>query len=105
MCQVDLGRLTISQLGYVTDSAAVLKLFPELTHLRLHISDEPGRILPSAFLGETVPRPRSLELYDVPFPGSLYLLSSTMHPVNLAFIIFLVPGTDAGGHRLARSVD
>ena len=80
VCQIVLGRLTTSQLGSVTDSAAMLRPFPELTHLRIR---EPGRILPDSFLGGTVSRLRSLELYDVPFPGLPKLLLSTIHLVKL----------------------
>ena len=83
VCQVDLGRLTSSQLDHVTDSAAMLEPFPELTHLRIRISDEPGRILPYASLGGTVPRLRSLELDGVPSPGLPKLLLSATHLVNL----------------------
>ena len=76
VCQIDLGGLTSSQMGYLTDSAAMQKPFPELTDLRLapdmFMSDELGPILPDSFLGGlgTAPRLRSLDLFNVPYPRS-----------------------------------
>ena len=85
VCQIDLGRLTSSQLEYVTDSAEMQNPFPELTDLQLgiHVYDGPGPILPDSFLGRTAPRLRSLELFRVPFPGLPKLLLSATHLVNL----------------------
>jgi hypothetical protein len=92
VCQIqllDLGRL---ELGYVTDSAAILKPFPELTYLYLHRSvdsvfdsfyEGPEPILPDSFLDGTAPRLRSLYLYHVPFPGLPKLLLSATHLVYL----------------------
>ena len=84
-CQIDLRYLTSSQLGHVTNSAAIQESFPELTDLRLRIllDDKSRPILPDSFLGGTAPRLRSLNLYDVPFPGLPKLLLSTTQLVNL----------------------
>jgi hypothetical protein len=83
--QIDLGCLKSSELGYVTDSAAMHKPFPELTdlHLGIYGDDGPGPILPDSFLGGSAPRLRSLKLYGVPFPGLPKLLLSATHLVNL----------------------
>ena len=83
--QIELKYLSSSELGHVTNSAAIQKSFPELTDLRLRmfVDDEPRPILPDSFFGGTAPRLRSLNLYDVPFPGLPTLLLSTAHLVNL----------------------
>jgi hypothetical protein len=85
VCQIRLGSLSRRELEYVTDSAAMQKPFPELTHLRLVMfkHDGPGPILPDSFLGGTAPRLRSLYLSGVPFPGLPKLLLSAAHLVNL----------------------
>ena len=83
MCQIDLVCLTSSQLEYVANSSAMQKPFPELTDLRLKTYYGPGPILPDSFLGGTAPRLRSLDLFSVPFPGLLKLLSSAIHLVSL----------------------
>ena len=82
VCQIELIN---PEFGYVTDSAAMHKPFPELTHLRLggFIFGGLESILPDSFLGGTTPRLRSLGLYDVPFPGLPKLLSSATHLVDL----------------------
>ncbi|KAF8502717.1 hypothetical protein F5888DRAFT_1800259 [Russula emetica] len=83
VCQIGLGYLSSSQMGYVTDSAAMQKPFPELTDLRLNLYDRPERIFPDSFLGGTAPRLRSLESNGVTFPGLPKLLLSTTHLVDL----------------------
>ena len=70
--------------GYVTDSAAMQKPFPELTYLILAMNEDESRpILPDSFLGGTAPRLQSLVLQDVPFPGLPKLILSATHLVNL----------------------
>ena len=83
--QIILGRLKGSHLENVTDSATMLKPFPELTDLRLDVLlyDGPGPILHHSFLGGTAPRLRSLHLFNVPFPGLPNLLLSATHLVSL----------------------
>ncbi|KAF8502707.1 hypothetical protein F5888DRAFT_1113887 [Russula emetica] len=51
--RIELIYLTSSQFGYVTDSAAMHKPFPELTDFRLDmfVYDGPEPILPDSFLG------------------------------------------------------
>jgi hypothetical protein len=72
---IRLYDLSSSQMGYVTDSAAMQKPFPELIDLLLLIFDDgPEPILPDSFLGKTAPRLRSLYLSWVPFPGIPKLL-------------------------------
>ncbi|KAF8494185.1 hypothetical protein F5888DRAFT_676722 [Russula emetica] len=74
VCQID---LTGSKLEYVTDSAAMHKPFPELTHLRL------AHLRLDSVLGysltESLTRLQSLILEDVPFPVlPKHLLSATL---------------------------
>jgi hypothetical protein len=71
-----------------TDSGAMQKPFPELTHLLLGIDEDDGsgRILPDSFLGGTAPRLRTLHLARVPIPGLPKLLSSATHLVYLYLI-------------------
>ena len=85
VCQIKLMFLSSSQMGYLTDSAAMLKPFPELTDLQLgiHVYDGPGPILPDLFLSGTAPRLRSLNLVNIPFPGLPKLLWSSTHLVVL----------------------
>jgi hypothetical protein len=83
VCQIQLDRLTSSELEYVTHSAVMQKPFPELTDLRLYTFRQPGPILPDSFLGGTAPRLRSLELRSIPFPGMPKLLLSATHLVHL----------------------
>jgi hypothetical protein len=83
VCQIEFIYLTRSQLGYVTDSAAMKRPFPELTVLHLGIYNGSGPILPDSFLSGTAPRLRSLKLDDVPFPGLPKLLLSAIHLVCL----------------------
>ena len=85
VCQIQLRYLTSSQLGYVTDSAAVLKPFPGLTdlHFGMFVNDKPGPILPESFLGGNASCLRSLHLFNVPFPGLPKLLLSATHIVDL----------------------
>ena len=85
VCRIKLVNLTNSQMGCITDSAAMQKPFPELTDLQLVIFHYRGSIpiLPDSFLGRTAPRLRSLVLDNVPFPGLPKLLPSTTHLVEL----------------------
>jgi hypothetical protein len=82
VCQIILRYLTSSQFEYATESAAMLKPFPELTDLRLDMFayNRPGPILPASFLA---PRLRSLEFSGIPFPGLPKLLLSATHLVDL----------------------
>ena len=84
VCQIKLNFYSSSQMGYVADSAAMQKPFPELTDLHLSLFvDRPGPILPKSFLGGTAPRLRSLVLEYIPFPGLPKLLMSATHLVKL----------------------
>ena len=49
--------------------AAMKKLFPELTSLKLSSKDASVPILPDSFLGGSIPRLHTLNLCGVPFPG------------------------------------
>jgi hypothetical protein len=84
-CLIQLRFLTSSQMGYVTNSAAMQKPFPGLSHLQLEMSsqNELGPILPNSFLGGTTPNLRSLKLSSIPFPGLPKLLLSATHLVKL----------------------
>ncbi|KAN0126443.1 hypothetical protein V8E52_000083 [Russula decolorans] len=86
VCQIELKYITSSNLGCLTNSAAMLKPFPELTDFRVDIfvDDGPAPILPNSFLGGTAPRLRSLILDGVPFPGLPKLLLSATHLVVLS---------------------
>jgi len=88
VCQIELGSLRSSELKRVTDSAAMQKPFPELTHLQLgmFVYEGPGPVLPNSFLGGTAPRLRSLDLSYVPFPGLPKLLSSATH-----LVLYFIP--------------
>jgi hypothetical protein len=81
--QIDLGCLSSSELEYVTDSAAMHKPFPELTHLRLGGFGRQS-ILFSSFLGGTAPRLQSLSLSNAPFPELPKLLLSGTNLVHLS---------------------
>jgi hypothetical protein len=85
--EIDLQFITSSQLGHVTDSAAMQKPFPELTKLWLYIdlfpNDRPQPILPDSFLGGTAPRLQSIILEGVSFRGLPKLLLSATHLVDL----------------------
>ena len=72
-----------SELEDFTNSAAMQKPFPELTHLRLARFDLHGLELPNSFLGRTAPRLQLLDLFGVSFPGLLKLLLSSTHLVFL----------------------
>jgi hypothetical protein len=83
--EIRIEYLTSSQMGYVTDSAAMQKPFPELTELWLSMPTwvPMGPILPNSFLGGTAPHLRSLYLNRIPFPGLPKLLLSVTHLVKL----------------------
>ena len=85
VCQIELGCYSSSELEYYTNSAAMQKPFPELTHLQLHMYGfyRSQLIVPDLFLGGNVPRLRSLELAGIPFPGLPKLLFSATHLVHL----------------------
>jgi hypothetical protein len=89
VCQIKLTNLTSSELGYVTDSAAMQKPFPELTDVRLRTYAHDKLwpilppILPNSFLGGTAPRLQSLKLDHVPFPGLPKILVSATHLIYL----------------------
>jgi hypothetical protein len=81
-------HLSNSDFEYITNSTAMQKPFPELTHLWLGMYDldtevESEPILPNSFLAGTAPRLRSLILDEVPYPGILKLLLSTTHLIHL----------------------
>ena len=84
--QIDLRYLTSLRMGYVTDSAAIHKPFPELTDLQLAIygEDEPGSMLPDSFLAGTAPLLRKLSLDGISYPGLPKLLLSATHLVGLS---------------------
>ena len=63
--------------------AAIKKPFPALTYLWLSSSDENPVVLPSSFLGGSVPRLQKLYLDRIPFPALGKLLSSTRNLVTL----------------------
>ena len=96
-CRIELKHYQSLEMGYITNSAAMHRPFPELTHLLLKKFESfeygPGPILSDSFLGGTAPRLRSLELDNVPFPGLPKLLLSTTHLVNLSL------------HKIPRSSD
>jgi hypothetical protein len=85
ICKIELIN---AELGYFTNSAAILESFPELTHLELKnvnqdAYEELEPILPDSFLGGSAPRLRSLILDKLSFPALPKLLLSTCHLVNL----------------------
>ena len=82
ICQIALN-CSYSEMEYLTDSAAILKPFPELKHLELGTNGGDGPILPDSFLGGTAQRLRSLDLYRISFPGLPKLLLSATRLVNL----------------------
>ena len=85
VCQIKLRYFTSLQLGHVTNSATMHRPFPDLTDLQLGIYEYNGSvpILPTSFLGGTAPLLRSLDLFNVPFPGLPRLLFSATHLVHL----------------------
>ena len=83
--QIQLISLPSSQFEYVTNSAAMQKPFPELTHLGLGRFEPDEPKLPDSFLGGSAPCLRFLELCGVSFPGLLKLLLSATHLVCLHF--------------------
>ena len=80
VCQITLSYF--SSVESVTNSTAMQKPFPELTHLRM-FNYETESIIPNSFLGGTAPRLRELRLCNVPFPGLPKLLLSSTHLVEL----------------------
>jgi hypothetical protein len=94
VCQIGLGCLSSSQMGYVTDSAAMHEPFPELTDLRLNmfVNDGTGPIFSDSFLGGTVPRLQSL-----------YQPTFVCHSPRLSFTLlyspFRVHPIRGDGHR------
>ena len=86
VCQIKLKILTTLQFDYITNSVAMQKPFPELTHLEFDCRGRDlGResMLPDSFLGGTTSRLRSIDLHRVPFPGLPKLLLSATHLVHL----------------------
>ena len=85
--QIDLDYFPFE---YVESLAVLQKPFPELTHLKLGMTDHrygriqcDGPIFPDSFLGGSTPRLRSLVLSRIPFPAIPNLLLSTTHLVDL----------------------
>ena len=85
VCQIKLHFYSLRRLEYYTNSTAMQKPFPELTHLQILLYElyRSGPILPDLFLGGNAPRLRSLELESIPFPGLPKLLLSATHLVHL----------------------
>jgi hypothetical protein len=85
--EIQLHYFTTYEMGYVTDSAAMQKPFPELTGLSLsvdiHADDRSEPKLPDSFLGGIAPRLHSIFLGGMSFPGLLKLLLSATHLVDL----------------------
>ena len=76
--------LSSSEIGFVTNSAAMQRPFPELTDLVLrNYGNKLESVIPNSFVGETAPRLQSLILHRVPFPGLPKLLLSATHLVKL----------------------
>ena len=94
VCKIHLRveRYSGSELECFTNSAAMQRPFPELTHLRLGMYGD-GRepILPDSFLGGTALCLRSLAFSHVSFPGLPKLLLSAPHLVHL--YLFDIPGS------------
>ena len=84
VCQIELRCFSSLELGYVTDSAAMQKPFPELTDLHLSMINDDGPIIPDSFLDGTAPCLQSLTLFGVPFPGLPNVLLSATRLVNLS---------------------
>jgi hypothetical protein len=83
--KIRLEDLSSSQMGYLTDSAAMQKPFLELTDLQLSLFADDGQepILHDSFLGKTAPRLQSISLNRMPFPALPKLLLSATHLVEL----------------------
>jgi hypothetical protein len=82
---IQLYNLSSSQMGYLTDSAAMQNPFPKLTDLQLSLIADDGQepILHDSFLGKTAPRLQSISLNRLPFPALPKLLLSATHLVKL----------------------
>ena len=80
VCGISLYRVPSSLWEKVL--AAMQEPFPELTHLKLHTSDQEP-IVSGSFLGGSAPNLQYLEFYCVPFPGLPKLLSSATHLCTL----------------------
>ena len=98
VCQIRLIYRSYSQITLVAESAAMLKPFPELTHLEIKFFDMTsdwydGPTLPDSFLGGTAPRLQSLELTNISFPGLPKLLLSAIHLVKLDLSFKSLPGS------------
>ena len=93
VCQIELRNLTCSKFGYIEDSAALRKPFPELTDLLLGTCgyDGSGPILPDSFLGGAAPRLQSLRLDGVALPALPRLHLSAPHLVYLD--LFNIPSS------------
>lgn len=80
VCQVKIMDVPSRQLEII--AAAMPEPFPALTHLHIGTYDR-WVILPSAFLGGSAPRLRSLYLAGIPFPALPKLLLSATGLVYL----------------------
>ena len=68
VCEIHILGLESSRLQQLASTIMQVQ-FPVLTHLRLGcVPCSPATVLPDGFLGEHVPRLKSLELLYVPFP-------------------------------------
>ena len=83
VCQIQLRSFSSSKWEYFTNSAALQKPFPELTHLWLHTLSKLESKLHDSFLGGTAPRLRLLELWGIPFPGLPKLVLPATQLVDL----------------------
>jgi hypothetical protein len=95
--EIHLRHFTTSQMGCVTDSAAMQNSFPELTKLWLHIDlfandHRPRPILPDSILGGTAPRLQSISLEGISYPGLPKLLLSATHLVDLSLYDIPISG-------------
>ena len=80
VCKVTIDSIPNSLLK---ELATMSQPFPVLIDLELSSFEEDPPILPDSFLGGSLPRLRSLNLWGIPFPAIGKLLLSTRHLVTL----------------------
>jgi hypothetical protein len=91
VCEIHILGLESSRLQQLASTIMQLQ-FPVLTHLRLGcVPCSPATVLPDGFLGEHVPRLKSLELLYVPFPVLQKLLLSANDLVRLILMEIPIP--------------
>jgi len=81
VCKMSFGNLPTS---FLEELAMTSEPFPALIELDLASFQEDTPIFPDSFLGGSVPRLRSLDLWRIPFPGIGKLLLSTRDLVTLS---------------------